>query len=79
MSPIRSLTPAPHSISRASPPDAARPRLAAAKVDYLMVCPADIDMRFFADYAPDGLVADILAGDVPEWLAPVVSAGATTI
>lgn len=62
-----------------SPPDAARPRLAAAKVDYLMVCPADIDMRFFADYAPDGLVAGILAGDVPEWLAPVVSAGATTI
>lgn len=62
-----------------SPPDAARPQLAAAGVDYVMVCPADIDMRFFADYAPDGLIGHMLAGETPGWLEPVVTAGETTI
>ncbi|MBA3068818.1 MAG: hypothetical protein FP825_10085 [Hyphomonas sp.] len=62
-----------------SAPDAARPRLAAAGVDYLLVCPGDADMRFFAAHAPDGLIGRILDGDTPSWLEPVATAGATTV
>ena len=62
-----------------SPPKIARPRLAAAGVDYLMVCPEEIDMRFFADYAPEGLIGHILGGQTPAWLEPVATADATIV
>lgn len=62
-----------------SAPDDARTRLRAARVDYLLVCPADTDMRFFAAHTPDGLIADLLAGTVPDWLEPASVTEATTI
>lgn len=60
-------------------PDAARARLAAARVDYLLVCPADADIRFFAERAPDGLIAGLLSGEVPVWLEPVSADTPTAI
>jgi hypothetical protein len=60
-------------------PDEARARLRAARVDYLLVCPADTDLKFFARHAPEGLIAEILRGDVPSWLQPAGQGGATAI
>jgi len=60
-------------------PDEARVRLRAARVDYLLICPADTDLQFFAGHAPDGLIAEILRGDVPAWLQPAGHGGPTTI
>ena len=60
-------------------PDEARVRLRAAQVDYLLVCPADPDLQFFARHAPDGLIAEILRGDAPSWLQPAGQGGATAI
>jgi hypothetical protein len=60
-------------------PDEARARLRAAQVDYLLVCPADPDLQFFARHTPDGLIAEILRGDVPSWLQPAGQGGATAI
>lgn len=60
-------------------PDEAHAGLRAAQVDYLLVCPADPDLQFFARYAPGGLVASVLRGDVPAWLEPVGSSGQTVI
>lgn len=60
-------------------PDEARARLAAARVDYLLVCPADADIRFFAARTPDGLIAALLRGDVPAWLEPVSNGTPTSI
>lgn len=60
-------------------PDEAYAGLRDAQVDYLLVCHADADMQFFARYAPDGLIATILRGDVPGWLKPVATAGPTVI
>ncbi len=62
-----------------APPDDAHARLRAVRVDYLLVCPADPDLQFFAGYAPDGLVAKILSGEVPAWLQPAGQGGATAI
>lgn len=62
-----------------SPPAEARPRLVAAKVDYLLVCPSDIDMQFFAGHSPDGLIGRILDADAPVWLEPAVKVGPATI
>lgn len=62
-----------------APPEAARDRLAAAGVDYVMVCPGDPNLRFFAGRAPAGLLGRIAAGEVPGWLEPAASAGDTVI
>lgn len=62
-----------------APADEAYARLRAARVDYLLVCPADADMQFFAGHAPDGLVAEILRGEVPAWLQPAGQGGPTAI
>jgi hypothetical protein len=60
-------------------PEAARARLGAARVDYLLVCPADADIRFFAARTPNGLIAELVRGNVPAWLEPVGAAGPTVI
>jgi hypothetical protein len=60
-------------------PDDAHARLRDAQVDYLLVCPADPDLQFFARYAQGGLVAAVLRRDVPAWLEPVGSSGQTVI
>jgi hypothetical protein len=62
-----------------SPPDAARARLKAAGVDYLLVCPSDVDLKFFAGHAPDGLIGEIMASRPPAWLEPALAAGPATI
>jgi hypothetical protein len=61
------------------PPDAARARLRAAGVDYLLVCPSDTEMQFFAGHAPDGLIGEIIASRPPAWLEPALAAGPATI
>ena len=60
-------------------PEAARARLGATRVDYLLVCPEDADIRFFAARTPNGLIAELLRGNVPAWLEPVGAAGPTVI
>lgn len=62
-----------------SPPAEAQPRLKAAGVDYVLACPSDPDMRFFAGYAPDGFTARLLENDVPSWLEPALRVGPATI
>jgi len=61
------------------PPGEARARLSAAGVDYLLVCPSDTDLRFFAGHAPNGFIGEVLAGQAPVWLEPVLFAGSATI
>lgn len=61
------------------PVEDAQTRLAASRVSYVMVCPGDQYLGFFADYAPDGLIARLMAGEVPDWLVPVASAGETVV
>lgn len=61
------------------PMDDVQARLAASRVSYVMVCPGDPNLRFFAEYAPDGLIAKLMAGEVPGWLVPAASAGETEV
>ncbi|MFN4225557.1 MAG: hypothetical protein ACK4HR_04510 [Hyphomonas sp.] len=62
-----------------APPAEARQRFAEARLSYLLVCPADPDIRFFARQAPEGLIGRIAAGDVPSWLEPAARAGDTVV
>ncbi len=62
-----------------APPVDARARLGSAGVDYVLVCPADADMQFFAQHFPEGLIGEILAGRAPAWLTPELLAGPATI
>jgi len=62
-----------------SEPGAARSLLRGARVDYLLVCPSDADIQFFAAHAPDGLIGEIAAGQPPAWLEPALIAGPATI
>ena len=39
--------------------------------DYVMLCPVLKETALLAKRAPHGLAADLLAGRVPAWLAPV--------
>ncbi len=43
----------------------------AREVDYVALCTASQEAAITAHKAPDGLVAELLAGHMPEWLAPV--------
>ncbi len=43
----------------------------AREVDYVALCTASQEAAITAHKAPDGLVAELLAGRTPEWLAPV--------
>lgn len=62
-----------------APPVEARARLRSAGVDYVLVCPADPDMQFFARHSPKGLIGEILAGRAPAWLTPALLAGPASI
>lgn len=62
-----------------SEPGAARALLRGARVDYLLVCPSDADIQFFAAHAPEGLIGEIAAGQPPAWLEPALVAGPATI
>lgn len=56
-------------------PEKAHAELVKADVAYLLVCPADADIQFFAGRDPDGLIAGILRGDVPPWLSHLGRSG----
>ena len=51
-----------------APPDAAAARLQVLGVDYLAVCPGAPERYNYAAYAPDGLLAALSRGEVPDFL-----------
>lgn len=52
-------------------PDEAETIIARHEAQYLVICTDLMEPRLFAHAAPDGLMAHLLAGDVPAWLEPV--------
>jgi len=55
----------------AAAPAEAEPIVAAARADYLFVCPGQPEMENIARDFPEGLSAELAAGRVPGWLEPV--------
>jgi len=55
----------------AAAPAEAEPIVAAARADYLFVCPGQPEMENVARDFPAGLSAGLSAGRVPDWLEPV--------
>ena len=53
------------------PADEARPIIASRGADYVALCSDLVEASMFAALAPDGLGADLVAGNPPEWLEPV--------
>ncbi|KJS23952.1 MAG: hypothetical protein VR75_16950 [Hyphomonadaceae bacterium BRH_c29] len=53
------------------PPDEVPALLAENQVDYVLMCPGAAENTTFARLRPDGFLARLSAGDVPEWLQPV--------
>ena len=53
------------------PPDRARDRLATRGTRYLVLCPDLTEPMHYARAYPDGLMARLLRGDIPEWLREV--------
>jgi len=52
-------------------PEAALDVVRHAKADYVAVCPGNPETEMLAERAPHGLLARLLAGETPAWLAPV--------
>ena len=52
-------------------PDAAREMVARSGATYVAICAGEDQARVMAARAPDGLAAALLAGRIPDWLAPV--------
>lgn len=52
-------------------PDAARPVIAKRHATVIALCPDIAEPWVYAHYAPNGLMARLLAGNAPEWLEPV--------
>ncbi|MFN4023188.1 MAG: hypothetical protein ACK4MQ_00010 [Hyphomonas sp.] len=61
------------------PPEAAGPAIRSAGVTYVLHCPADPDLGFFARHAPGGFIASLQSGETPAWLAPLKAGGGYTI
>ncbi|NMG37941.1 GtrA family protein [Chelativorans sp. ZYF759] len=57
-----------------APAETARGLLGAHGVDYVAICPGNTETAFLADRSPDGLLAGLAAGRVPDWLAPLSGA-----
>jgi len=53
------------------PPDELPALLAENQVDYVLMCPGAAEITTFSRLRPDGFLARLSAGDVPEWLQPV--------
>lgn len=51
----------------------------ARHVDYVAVCPGNADSGMLAHWAPDGLMAAIMADDPPSWLEPVAAEPGTPL
>jgi len=54
-----------------APPDEARNIALSSGADYLLACPPMKRMEIMAQRAPHGLAAALIAGRVPDWLAPL--------
>lgn len=61
------------------PPDEAGAAMGMAGIDYLLYCPVDRDLSFFARHAPEGFIAALQSGEIPDWLQPLASGGGYTI
>lgn len=55
------------------PPDEVPALLAENQVDYVLMCPGAAEITTFSRLRPDGFLARLSAGDVPEWLQPVAT------
>jgi len=53
----------------------ARTALRARAASYIVICPDLIEPARYVDAAPDGFMAQLLAGDEPAWLEPVMVPG----
>jgi hypothetical protein len=53
------------------PPDEVLALLAENQVDYVLMCPGAAEITTFSRLRPDGFLARLSVGDVPEWLQPV--------
>ncbi len=51
-----------------TPPDEAQVLLVSAGVDYVLICPADPEIRVLSAESPEGLAAELAAGSVPAYL-----------
>lgn len=52
-------------------PERARGIVLEANADYVAICAKEDQARVLADRAPGGLAAKLLAGETPDWLAPI--------
>ncbi|MEM7779622.1 MAG: hypothetical protein AAF697_04410 [Pseudomonadota bacterium] len=52
-------------------PQEARRTLAERGATYVALCPSLGEARLYSKIAPEGFVAGLVAGDVPEWLEPI--------
>ncbi|MEQ8410260.1 MAG: hypothetical protein RIC51_06150 [Erythrobacter sp.] len=57
----------------------ARRLLAARGSDYVALCPGLVEPRHYAHIAKDGFMAQLLAGNAPDWLEPVKLPGGTSL
>ena len=55
------------------PPDDVPALLARNQVDYVLVCPKAPELKTFTELRPDGFLARLGAGEVPDWLQPVAA------
>lgn len=58
-------------------PDAAQGLILANGIDYVAVCPGNAETAFLTRRAPEGLLAELVAGKTPDWLVPAVSSDPT--
>jgi len=56
------------------PPDEARAAIRELGIDYVLVCPGNAETKALSRWAPDGLLANLVGGTAPDWLAPVAMA-----
>lgn len=56
------------------PTDAARARIAMTGATHVLFCPRLGELRNYAEKAPDSFAADLLAGNIPNWLVPLTRA-----
>lgn len=59
----------------AAPPGEARDIMARAGVGIVAICPDLVDVAIYAEAAPTGLAARLLAGQNPDWLEPIPARG----
>jgi hypothetical protein len=55
------------------PPAEAKAIIDRRHVDYVAACAVSLESAIAVHKAPDGLIADLLAGTIPAWLAPVAA------